>query len=371
MSDMNTSPSGVPEAAVSSPSEALGAATPVTVVVPTFNEAQNLPELVKRICASLPDVCVLVVDDDSRDGTPDVARNLAKTLPVRIVERRGEKGLSTAVLRGLAEASTDLCVVMDADLSHPPESIPRMVKGVLDGADIVVGSRYVRGGDIEDWPLLRRLTSWAGTLLARPLTTVRDPMAGFFCLRRSLIDGASLKPRGFKILLEILARTGTSKTAEIPIRFEDRSKGASKFGPAQRREYLQQIRDLYRDLNPWPLRGVKFLCTGAIGILPNLAVLNLAVRLGASREAGVMAGWVVSMSTNYILNRVWTFRAGSLPVVSSYVKYALGVLGGLGVQVAVMHALPAWNVSLSAVLGIIAGTLFNYLSSQLWAFARK
>jgi dolichol-phosphate mannosyltransferase len=343
----------------------------VTVVVPTFNEAQNLPELVKRICASLPEVCVLVVDDDSKDGTAGVARDLAKTLPVRIIERRDEKGLSTAVLRGLSEARTDLCVVMDADLSHPPESIPRMVKGVLEGADIVVGSRYVRGGDIEDWPLFRRLTSWAGTLLARPLTTVRDPMAGFFCLRRSLIDGVALKPRGFKILLEILARTGTRRTAEIPIRFEDRSKGASKFGSAQRREYLQQIRDLYRDLNPWPMKAVKFLCTGAIGVLPNLAVLNLAVRLGASRESGVMTGWIVSMTTNYVLNRVWTFRAGNLPIISSYVKYGLGVLGGLGVQVAVMHALPAWNVNLSAILGIAAGTLFNYLSSQLWAFARK
>ena len=346
-------------------------AVPVTVVVPTFNEAQNLPELVRRICAALHDVEIVIVDDASSDGTADVARSLGRSHPVRIIERSDERGLSTAVLRGIGEASHDLCVVMDADLSHPPESIPRMVRAVRDGADVVVGSRYVRGGDIDQWPLFRRLTSRAGTWLARPLTPVRDPMAGFFGLRRSLLAGAALTPRGFKILLEILARTGTRKIVEVPIRFEDRSQGTSKFGPVQRREYLEQIRDLYRDLNPWPMKVAKFLVTGAIGVIPNLLVLNLIVRLGGTREAAIVMGWLMSMTSNYVLNREWTFRAGSLPVLSSYVKYAIGVLAGLGVQVAVVHLLPTWNLNLSALLGIAVGTGFNYLASRLWAFARK
>ncbi len=351
-----------------------GGETPmaVSVIVPTYNEAGNLTELVRRILASMPGVEIVVVDDASSDGTPDVARSLGKTAPVRIVERVNERGLSTAVLRGIQEARTPICVVMDADLSHPPESIPQMVKAVQDGADIAVGSRYIRGGAIDDWPLIRRLTSRAGTLLARPLTAVHDPMAGFFCLRRSLLEGVELKPRGFKILLEILARTRTEKTAEIPIRFEDRSEGASKFGPKQRREYLQQLWDLYRDLNAWPLRVGKFLLTGGIGVIPNLLVLNLVVRLmKGSTDAGTAAGWFVAMTCNYILNREWTFRAGGMAVVPSYVKYALGSLGGLGVQAAVMHALPAMNYSVSAGLGIAAGTIFNFLASQLWAFARK
>src|SRR5262249_45856891 len=160
-------------------------------------------ELTKRICASLPGVEIVVVDDASGDGTAELARELGKSLPIRTVERVDERGLSTAVLRGLTEARTDVCVVMDADLSHPPESIPRMLKALQEGADVGVGSRYVRGGDIDEWPLFRRLTSWAGTMLARPLTPLRDPMSGFFCLRRSLLDGVALKPRGFKILLEI------------------------------------------------------------------------------------------------------------------------------------------------------------------------
>ncbi len=371
MSDMGTTPFGAPDTARAVAPAVAGAEAPVSVVVPTYNEAQNLPELVRRILAALPRAEVIVIDDASADGTADVGRELARTLPVRVIERKDEKGLSTAVLRGLQEARTDLCVVMDADLSHPPERIPLLVQAVLDGADVAVGSRYVKGGDIDEWPLFRRFASRAGTFLARPLTSVHDPMAGFFCLRRSLLDGVTLKPRGFKILLEILARTGTQKTAEVPIRFEDRAKGESKFGPKQRREYLRQIWDLYSDLNAWPLRILKFLCTGAIGVLPNIAVLNLVVRVfGGSKDVGVPLGWFVAMTTNYLINRSWTFRAGSIPVTTSYLKYAVGCLVGLGVQWGVMAALPSMHYNLSALLGIGAGTVVNYLASQLWAFAR-
>jgi dolichol-phosphate mannosyltransferase len=343
-----------------------------TVIVPTYNESDNLPTLVERISAALPASEIVVVDDASRDGTAVVARELARRFPVRVVERFDERGLSTAVLRGMQEARTDLCVVMDADLSHPPEAIPKLVKAVQDGADVAVGSRYVPGGDIDEWPLFRRLASKAGTLLARPLTPVGDPMAGFFCLRKSLIAEIPLKPRGFKILLEILARTGTKNTVELPIHFEDRTAGASKFSSKERREFLRQVWTLYRDLNAWPLRLAKFLVTGALGILPDVAVLNLVVRaLGGTPTQGAVAGWFVAMTGNYALNRVWTFRARQLPLLSSYLKYALGVLLGLGVKVAIMKAMPSWHYNLSNVAGIVVGTVFNYLASQLWAFARR
>src|SRR5204862_4349527 len=138
-----------------------------TVVVPTYNESGNLPTLVERVCAALPASEIVVVDDASKDGTADVARELARKFPVRVVQRFDERGLSTAVLRGMQEARTDVCVVMDADLSHPPEAIPKLVTAVLEGADVAVGSRYVPGGDIDHWPLVRRLMSRAGTLLAR------------------------------------------------------------------------------------------------------------------------------------------------------------------------------------------------------------
>lgn len=181
------------------------------------------------------------MDDASPDGTATRARELG----LRVVER-GERGLATAVMRGLAEARTEICVVMDADLSHPPEAIPALIRAVEAGAEIAVGSRYAPGGEIDRWPLLRRMTSRAGTMLARPLTRCRDPLAGFFCLRRGLLRGVRLQPRGFKILLEILVRSGARRIAEIPIRFEDRGTGASKFGRVERRAFLRQLWELYR-----------------------------------------------------------------------------------------------------------------------------
>jgi dolichol-phosphate mannosyltransferase len=197
-------------------------------------------------------------------------------------------------------------------------------------------------------------------------------MAGFFCLRKSLFAGIPLKPRGFKILLEILARTGTRKTAEVPIHFEDRAAGTSKFSSKERREFLKQVWTLYQDLNAWPWRLAKFLITGALGVLPDVAVLNLVVLvLKGTPIEGAVAGWCVAMTGNYALNRIWTFRARSLPVLSSYLKYALGALAGLGVKVLVMKALPHWNHNASNILGIVAGTTFNYFASLLWAFARR
>lgn len=346
-----------------------------TVVVPTYNESENLPALVERVCAALPAAEIVVVDDASRDGTAAVARELARTYPVRVVERQGERGLSTAVLRGMEEARTDVCVVMDADLSHPPEAIPKLVRAVREGVDVAVGSRYVPGGDIDEWPLWRRFASKAGTLLARPLTSVRDPMAGFFCLRKSLLAGVPLKPRGFKILLEILARTGTSKTVEVPIRFEDRAAGASKFSAKERREFLKQAWTLYRDLNAWPWRVVKFLATGGMGAVIDTAVLYATAKAmgetAAAKYVGSCAGFLAAMTFNYAVNRAWTFRAREIPLLVSYPKYALGALGGLAVKTGAIYLLPWVHYLGSNFIGIVLGTIFNYLASRRWAFSKR
>ncbi len=350
-----------------------------TVIVPTYNESDNLPVLVKRIRDAMPDAEILVVDDHSPDGTAAKARELG----VRVVERTTERGLSTAVLKGLAESATDICVVIDADLSHPPEKIPDLVAAVEQGADIAVGSRYCAGGEIDRWPFLRRMTSKTGTMLARPLTSCSDPLAGYFCLRRSLLKGVELKPRGFKILLEILARAKPAKIAEVPIHFEDRGAGASKFSKKERREYVAQLGSLYVDLNAWPLRLAKFLVTGATGVGVNAAVYTLLSRLMAAPVAWGMTGaFAVAMTSNYALNRVWTFRARKAPLAASYLLYAMGTLGGLAVQLAVSYAVlggelwsppPAkgWKDFLALGLGIAAGTVVNYLASEFIAFGRR
>jgi dolichol-phosphate mannosyltransferase len=338
-----------------------------TVVVPTYNEAGNLPELTRRIRTALPDADILVVDDASPDGTAAAARDLG----VRVIERRDERGLSSAVVRGFAEAQADVLVVMDADLSHPPEAIPQLVAAVEGGADMSVGSRYVPGGEIDNWPLLRRMTSRAGTLLARPLTSVRDPLAGFFCLRRSLLDGVTLKPRGFKILLEILARARPRRVVEIPIRFQDRGEGQSKFGPRERKDYLRQLRELYVDLNAWPLRLAKFLTTGATGLIIHLGILAALIRRSWSPTTAACVAFTVAMTWNYGLNRVWSFRAKRSPLLLSYLLYAVGTLGGLGVQLGAMHVLSRMPVLAAAAIGIVAGTAFNYAVAELLAFRHR
>ncbi len=242
-----------------------------SVIVPTLNEADNLEHLVRGLMRVLPDAEVVVVDDASTDGTAEKARDLARSFPVQVLERRDERGLASAVLAGLRRAQSDVCVVMDADLSHPTEMVPRLVEAVERGADLAVGSRYVSGGAVAGWPWSRRLTSRAGVLLGRLFTRVRDPMSGFFCLRKSLLGGVPLRPVGFKILLEILARVRPAAVAELPIRFTDRDAGRSKFGWSQRREFLRQIWTLGRETSPpaWRaavLIGATVLLATAIAV---------------------------------------------------------------------------------------------------------
>ncbi|MBK8914223.1 MAG: polyprenol monophosphomannose synthase [Phycisphaerales bacterium] len=226
----------------------------VSVIVPTYNERENLPALVQRVSDALrgtPATAVelLVVDDDSPDGTAVLAEELAATAAVRLrcIVRRGERGLATAVIRGLREARGGTCIVMDADLSHPPESIPSLIDALRDPAvQMAVGSRFVRGGRVDlHWPLHRRLNSLFGRLLARPLTPVRDMMAGFFAVRRSDLHLDRLAPVGYKILLEIIVRHGFRNVVEVPITFADRAAGRTKLDVSEQLRYLRHLARLY------------------------------------------------------------------------------------------------------------------------------
>jgi dolichol-phosphate mannosyltransferase len=223
----------------------------LSIIVPTYQEAPNLRPLCLRVfeATRLAGIIaeVIIVDDDSRDGSEAIVQDLAAEYDIRIIVRKGERGLSSAVLRGIAEARHDVFMVIDADLSHPPESIPAVAEPVFTGAaEFVVGSRYVGGGVTKDWPLLRKLNSWAATLLARPLTPVRDPMAGFFCLSRATWQRAErLNPIGYKIALELMVKCRCRRYAEVPIVFRDRLHGTSKLTVWQQLYYLQQVLSLY------------------------------------------------------------------------------------------------------------------------------
>lgn len=222
----------------------------LAVIVPTRNERGNIEPLTERIFAVLDPRCaeLLIVDDDSPDGTAAAAEALADRWPVRCVVRRGQRGLATAVICGLREARGEMCVVMDADLSHPPESIPALLDAMNDPAvQMAVGSRFVPGGHVDlHWPLHRRLNSRLGRMLARPLTGVRDMMSGFFCVRRSDLRLDALRPLGYKIALELIVRHGWTRVVEVPITFSDRKAGRTKLTVLEQLRYVRHLWRLYR-----------------------------------------------------------------------------------------------------------------------------
>ena len=223
----------------------------VSIVVPTLREAANLPALVGRVHAALSETSLewelLLVDDDSRDGSEAIVAALARRLPVRLQTRRGvRRDLSLSVLLGLRLARFDTVVVMDADLSHPPERVVDLLAALDADCDLVVGSRYAPGGGVDRaWGWRRALTSRVGTMLARPLANCHDPLSGFFAAdRRRLPAPDTLRPAGYKIALELMAR-GRLRAREVPIRFDDRSRGRSKLSWRTQVDFVRQLSRLY------------------------------------------------------------------------------------------------------------------------------
>ena len=207
-------------------------ATSVSIIVPTLNEVENVDPLTRQIMASgIEPLEIIFVDDGSTDGTGECIRALAVEFPVRLVTRENPTlGLSGAVVAGAQAAAGDLLVVMDADLSHPPSRIPDLVRPLRAGAcDMVIGSRYVRGGTTPGWPLWRKIMSRAASAFAWPLTRVHDSMCGFFAIPRSLLLERAPAATGFKIAFEIIVHSHHKlRVQEIPIAFRDRARGASK-----------------------------------------------------------------------------------------------------------------------------------------------
>src|SRR5262249_5348228 len=208
-----------------------------------YKEVLNIPHLVERIEQVRKEhnltAELLLLDDNSQDGTEEAVAKLNKDW-VRLIVRTHDRGLSPAVIDGLRAAKYGVLVVMDADLSHPPEKIPELVRA-LDGADFVIGSRYVRGGTTDaEWGLFRWLNSKVATLLARPLTSAKDPMAGFFALRRETFERGQgfLNPIGYKIGLELLVKCNCREVREIPIHFADRKFGSSKLSFKEQLKYI-------------------------------------------------------------------------------------------------------------------------------------
>jgi len=216
----------------------------VSIIIPTYNEAGNIRKLVPEIFKHNVNSEIIIVDDNSPDGTARVAEDLGKWFTVRVVKRPRKMGLGSAVIEGFRHAKSDIIGVMDADFSHPPEKIPELVKALRD-CDIAIGSRNVKGGGIENWPLKRRLMSKGATWIARILTSVKDPMSGFFFMKKPVINGVKLETKGYKILMEILVKGRYKRVREIPYIFRDRQDGESKLDRGEMGDYFKTVSKLW------------------------------------------------------------------------------------------------------------------------------
>jgi dolichol-phosphate mannosyltransferase len=300
-----------PGAPRSAKAYAAGEISSVSVIVPTFNEALNVAELVKRLTSSLAGIAAeIIFVDDSTDHTPDVIREVAaqSSLPIVLLHREvPEGGLGGAVVAGLRAASNDWCVVMDGDLQHPPELIPALLESaVSQDADVVVASRYIKGGSSSGLHGgIRHIVSSSSTLLTRAMFPRRlrdctDPMTGFFAINTTSIDLAELRPRGFKILLEVLARNPLRVTEE-PFVFAERHAGQSKATLREGLRFLLQLASLRFG------RLSSFAVIGALGAVANLAIMAALQATGVWYLAAATIAAIITIVSNFLLQEHFVF----------------------------------------------------------------
>jgi dolichol-phosphate mannosyltransferase len=348
----------------------------VSVVVPTYNERDNIAKLIHALHEALSEAGVsyevVVVDDNSPDGTAEVARSLSSRYNVHVLVRPGKLGLASAILDGVRASRGRYVAVMDADLQHPPEVLPKLVEMAREGCDVVIGSRYVRGGATPGWSSLRRLVSWGANTIARLLLPrvrgVRDAMSGYFVFRREVIEGVELNPRGFKFLLELLVKGRFSRVCEYPIVFRPRVWGESKLGVGEVVNYILHVLDLAHD-------SVRFAIVGGLGTLVNLATVALTgYYLGIEHWVSVVTAFEVSTLFNYTLHEVWTFKTSfRRGFLSRLLKFHGAVVVQFLSQMSFSNLLYyAYGVGrlTAQLVGIVVGFILNYLLSKFMVWRR-
>jgi dolichol-phosphate mannosyltransferase len=353
-----------------------------SIVIPTYNERENVLELLERIHRSMGSLGapfeIVIVDDDSPDETWKVASQQSNGDRVRVIRRHGERGLATAVLTGIQAANYDVVVVMDADLQHPPEKIPELVSLVQNGADIAIGSRFAEQSALEGFSFSRQLLSKGADLLARTLfrgiRSIKDPESGFFAFKKSVIADANLSPVGYKILLEILVQGDYKTVSEVGYTFDKRGGGVSKLGAKNAVDYLHHTSSLFLRSGEFH-RFWKFVAVGAVGVILNLTVLYAFTELGVYYLLSGVIAIEAGLLSNFILNRSWTFRDR----VTSGLRYTLTALYRdhavrfLGI---VLNLLTLWLLTslfglyylTSQLIGIGVAVLWNYSGNQWWTW---
>jgi dolichol-phosphate mannosyltransferase len=364
----------------------------LTVIIPTFKEESNIGTIIESVDAVFSQNAItgeiLVVDDNSPDRTIELIRELKKTKPhLSFLVRTEDPGLSQSVVEGFRRARSDIFLVMDADFSHPPALIPVMLGGIRAGNDLVIGSRYMEGGGIKKWPLKRRVISLGATFLGRLLfPEIHDPVSGFFAVKRSVVEHAPLRPRGYKILLEVLGKGSWKKALEVPFEFIDRATGSSKLGSRTIIEYAEQVIDNARFSwnhhesvvwQEWE-KLFKFGVVGLSGILVNEGVLiylkeyvHLSLPIANIPLIGLSIASIpaieLSILNNFIWNDFWTFKTDQQHAMphwwQRFLSFQVISIGGAAINFVILIALAGFfgvDYRIADLLGILVAFAWNF-----------
>jgi dolichol-phosphate mannosyltransferase len=357
----------------------------LSIIIPTYNEAENIQNTIQHIShivrSSNVSFEIIIVDDSSTDKTQEMVIDLiARRYPVVLITRTKDPGLSQSVMAGIEKARGSVVVVTDADLSHSVELIPTMYNDIkTNNTDIVIGSRYMPGGGIEDWPLKRRVISWGATFLSRvlfPQTT--DPVSGFFAIKKDLIlSTPNLRPRGYKILLEFLGKCKWNKITELPYTFTNRKLGNSKLKTTTIVDFIKQL----VDISLYPGRAqdeiykiIKFATVGTIGIGINMAFLSIFKEIFLMPlVVSSFAAIEISIVSNFLMNDNFTFKGTNCEksFFHRLFSYNSICVGSMLINVITLVALTfvGINYLIGNALGILIGYIWNFLMNRkiTWA----
>jgi len=374
----------------------------VSIIIPTYNESENIIQVLKSIGEHIPkDIATeaIVVDDNSPDGTGKIVEDYINDAQnktgytIGVIHRKTKSGLSSAILDGIQHSSGETVVVMDSDFSHPPKIIPKLIEEVKTSKyDIVIASRYTEGGEVSGWSTKRKLISKTAKGIAKAGLGVNesDPMSGFFAFRRKILEGIKLDAIGYKMLLEILVKTKGAKVKEIPYTFTNRTHGSSKLDSSTMLDYVKSVWRLYRYGRKAKVsdtrtsirfisKAGRFYTVGASGLLVNyiISLLFADAIINFWYIHATIIGIAVSMSSNFILNKIWTFEDRNFEAKKTLAQYgkfvgfsSLGALIQLGmVYVLVDNYQFVYSVAL--ILAVIIAASSNFIFNKKWTFKEK
>ncbi|HEY9904312.1 MAG TPA: glycosyltransferase [Candidatus Sericytochromatia bacterium] len=351
----------------------------LSLVIPTYNEGKNIAKIVDLLNQLLEEAIpeayeLIVVDDNSPDGTWEIATGLLSEYPqLRVMRRVEERGLSTAVIRGWQAARGEVLGVIDADLQHPPELLLKLWGEIVRGGDLAVASRHVEGGGVSDWsPIRRFLSRGAQTLglviLPEVIGRVSDPMSGYFMVRRNCIAGRTLSPVGYKILIEVIARGRVPWIGEVGYVFQERQEGESKVTAKQYVDYLRHLVRLRFSLGPIA-RFFRFGLVGFSGVFVDLGIFYVLRSLDVGLTSSAAISGELAIINNFLWNDFWTFsdisshQPGKRQRLKRLMKFNIVCLLGLVLNVSIVNFffnILGINEYIAKLLAIAAVTVWNF-----------